>query len=284
MECRATLAWGDEMMGRMGWSALLSAITMLTCGGTEVGAQGVDAIALESQHDALRVLRRGLVSSGGEDALAQIRTLALDMTVESRPLGQGSRPDAEGKEGRRTRYLFSSDLDTGHFFADVPSHDGSGKVVARVVVADQMFVHRIAPNSVQMVDDVEQLGGMVEVLVFAPRVLLAGWGRAASLRYLGRYQRNGRESEAITFSDSTGVQVSLAFDVESGLLMSTERVEAHPLFGDVVQAVGFADYRNVDGRMLPHTVTVPPLLQTACPPVRRRRAGRSRCSLACTSC
>ncbi len=76
-------------------------------------------------------------------------------------------------------------------------------------------------------------------------------GRAATLRYLGEVEREGKKSNAIAFAGPTGTQFVLLFDPQSNLLTAWETLTSEPLFGDATNETIFTGYAVVGGIQLP---------------------------------
>jgi glyoxylase-like metal-dependent hydrolase (beta-lactamase superfamily II) len=69
--------------------------------------------------------------------------------------------------------------------------------------------------------------------------------RAASLRWLGEAQEQGRKQQIITFSDQDARQVSLYFDAQTHLLTKYEYLYTDSVTGDTLQEHLFPGYRRV---------------------------------------
>jgi glyoxylase-like metal-dependent hydrolase (beta-lactamase superfamily II) len=84
-------------------------------------------------------------------------------------------------------------------------------------------------------------------------LLLQSERRAAGLRYLGR-TRSGSVSpqDVVSAIDEGGAAVTLYFDATSHLLTRSEVMRDDPIRGDLVSALQYRDYRNVEGIQL-HT-------------------------------
>ncbi len=77
----------------------------------------------------------------------------------------------------------------------------------------------------------------------------------SSLRWLGQSRVGSIRFSWVSFAEGDGRIVSIGIDEVTGLPGRVERLGWDPLEGDVVRAVEFDDYRQVDGLVVPHTVT-----------------------------
>src|SRR5262245_35105120 len=77
------------------------------------------------------------------------------------------------------------------------------------------------------------------------------WESPETLRYLGESQYEGRKQQVISFTYSSGPQISLHFDAQTGLLTKTERLSDDPVSGDQTEELVYDDWRPVGKLTLP---------------------------------
>lgn len=87
-------------------------------------------------------------------------------------------------------------------------------------------------------------------------IALAAADSAADGRPADDQQFNGQTYRHATAKTPDGQDVSLYFDPQSKLIAGFEVVDTESMLGDVPAQYVLADYKNVDGVMLPHHVTI----------------------------
>lgn len=101
----------------------------------------------------------------------------------------------------------------------------------------------------------ESLGTHRAVHRRVPNVVLeVARERAASLRWVGSEEIDGRGYELVSFAEDDGTLLTLYLDVASGLLARIERLYSDPVAGDAVATLSFQDYGEVDGIPFPRRV------------------------------
>lgn len=89
-----------------------------------------------------------------------------------------------------------------------------------------------------------------------PLVLEEAREHAASLRWLGRREIDGRSYELISFAEDDGTLLTLYLDTESSLLARIERLYTDAVQGDAVETISFQDYREVERIPFPRRMEV----------------------------
>ncbi|MGH9816611.1 MAG: MBL fold metallo-hydrolase [Candidatus Acidiferrales bacterium] len=82
-------------------------------------------------------------------------------------------------------------------------------------------------------------------------MLKSAFDRAATLRWAGEAQHDGKKYNLVSFATPTGVVITLHFDAQTNLLAKYEFLATEPLFGDVVSETAYTGYQSIGGIQLP---------------------------------
>lgn len=207
---------------------------------------------------ARQVLDRGIEALGGLKNFQTIDNIAFKSAATFPEEGQSINPEREvylrpfegegviDMRGRRS-YRLGKTIFTGgaHFSISTIITEKSGftaDVIANAVYP--LAAPAIANNN------------RIVQRLFPFTLLQTALGRAATLRWLGEENYEGRRQQIITFADFDGSQIALYFDAQTNLLTKYETVGDRFLEGVSAAENIFSDYRDAGNVKMPfHVVT-----------------------------
>jgi hypothetical protein len=216
---------------------------------------GITAPTLLAQDSGRDIVGAALEAMGGEQRFRTAQTATFVMTVEQVMLGQARTPEEEGSGFRPGVYRVTVDLNSRKRAADVLPGPSAEEPVARLVRNEhEVFSHQLVQNVVQVIPDEAPLAPLWRAASFAPSILLAALDEGARLASRRMTAQAGDETNVVTYTASSGQEVTLEFDVASGHLVHASRTAEHPQFGDTRRTVTFSDYSGEGALVLPHRI------------------------------
>ena len=196
------------------------------------------------------VLARAIAAYGGNEAMARVKTIAVEFEDTNYGVGQ-SRGTAEPWDKSTTRGQVFVDLEND-IFANRVYGDGGGFEFANgtVINGDDSANINYRAESLTPIEEPDYATTSGPFVRVTPFLLLREWQQhARTAHYLGEIDYRGSIHDIVAFSMTVGPAISLYVDRESGLINHSERV--FPGFGLV--EYHFDDYKDVDGVPYQHS-------------------------------
>jgi glyoxylase-like metal-dependent hydrolase (beta-lactamase superfamily II) len=214
--------------------------------------QPLSATEISYRH-ARRVLDAGIAALGGLPALEAANNFSLKMTGTSYQLFAGKDPELpfDGWQVERTGFV-----DTQHhrLVMEEKLQFGKHSWWTRTIVKDgsELFVNldqktfAVIPNP-----SWSDYRNWFELL---PHFLVSeALQRAASLRWVGIDQVQGRRQDVISYATATGRTVTLYFDRQTKLLTRHDYLYTRNSVGDTIRRFVFKGYRDIGQTKVPST-------------------------------
>src|SRR5215813_7542031 len=213
-------------------------------------AQQLDA-SQRSYQQARRVLDAAIEAHGGLEALRAIKdfTLKEKSKVYARYQSPAAEPPFTAGTSEETLIV---DTERGFVFDDVKTANAGFNNWNRTVIKGtegqnyDMWSRTATPIANAAVNNFRPQ--MRRLPVF---VLLEALDRAATLRYLGEEEINGRKQKVISVIRPDNQQLALSFDAQTNLLTKYGYIYADPITGDSEIAQTYSNYRQVGKLKLP---------------------------------
>jgi glyoxylase-like metal-dependent hydrolase (beta-lactamase superfamily II) len=207
----------------------------------------------QSYQRARQILEAGLKALGGMEAIAGVKSFTIVERTNGHDDLQNPTPGPPYDESVETierfsvdfpgqRLIHEIDLRRPHF-AWRPLTILSGGKGYRI---DQLSRTATAADTLSLNDFQRQIQKLPQFYLLD--ILNE---RAATLRYLGESDVEGRKQQVITFIDRNNRLMTLYFDVDAGLLTKTEYLYTDPAAGDTTAELIYAGYRSVGALRVP---------------------------------
>ncbi|HLM58782.1 MAG TPA: MBL fold metallo-hydrolase [Pyrinomonadaceae bacterium] len=221
-------------------------------------AQGPSGPTWESNERARRVLEAGIDALGGMENVRRADKVAINYRAVNHPPGQNAAFDAPPADFLRVGAKTFIDYSGGRYVTEGQSNSPGGyKFNFRSVIAPRRsFSIDLLRNrrgaEVRNLDERARSQFKVGALSEVPHLLLLyAAQRPETLRWVGEAEADGRKFRVVSFAAEHGVQMSLYFDAQTGLLARTEQLDGHALLGDRRVVDDFSDYRTIGGVKVP---------------------------------
>ncbi len=120
-----------------------------------------------------------------------------------------------------------------------------------VITDDEKFVLDLRGKTIQPDDTLDPANFEFWHRLFPPLMLRRAVQQAASLRYLGITELNGKPQHLVSFAWDNGLTPTLYIDAGSHMVSKYELLFPDNLRGDAVSELSFPAYRTVDGIQVP---------------------------------
>ncbi len=202
------------------------------------------------QAKAQKIIDLAIAAMGGKEAMNMLQNGKITTSTRAARIGQAPTPEANGDLGNpsktialRANGLVAIERFNGENLGSRYVHGG---------LVD--WIYFVGNNSVADVEPVLAAGIIAQANTSA-HIVLAMSNASQSARYVGSINKDGKIYDAVSFVDDLGRLQTAYFDQFSGLLHSVEGLAAHAQWGDIAITRTYADYKNVGGAMIAHTVT-----------------------------
>ena len=209
-----------------------------------------------SYQQARRVLDDAIEAHGGVAALRSIKDFTL--TEKGRIVARYQSPAAEPPFATGTsEETLIVDTDRGYVFDDIKTANAGFNNWNRTVIKGNegnnydMWSRTATPIVNPAVNNFRP-----QMRRLPPFVLLEALDRAATLRYLGEDEINGKRQKVISVLRPDNQQLALSFDAQTNLLTKYGYLYADPVTGDSEIAQTYSGYRTVGRLKLPAARTL----------------------------
>ena len=231
-------------------------LSVLLLYGASTHAQQSKTLTENSYAHARQILERGVQALGGLKNFQAVEDIAYKSSAQVPEIGQSANPEAayfsrpldtEGIIDLRGKRNYQ--LSKTHFL-------GSGLRSSSTVTTDKSgFTVDVRANAVYAFEAPAIAANNRRVQRIFPHLLLQlALNRAASLRWLGEENYDGRKQQIIAFTDTDASLFTLYFDAQADLLTKVETLTDNVLKGLCASETIFSDYRPVSGVQMPFHV------------------------------
>lgn len=244
--------------------SILAFLRERVSGNTPTTGPPLSSAGLESYVRAKEVLDAGIEAIGGRRALEDAGTVRRRMSGDWFGSFQSPRPHRfigptldPPPASQHTRVVSVIDYARNRWLEESFEYDDAGDSITRVqsidgeqgfetvTYRDEKPYFRAFPR-----DELPLL--LARTLRRHPEGLLRlALGRPETLQWVGNGEALGRRQRVISLADTSGTRLLLYFDEETDLMTKSEVLRSHPVAGDTVAEVIFADYRPVGALRLP---------------------------------
>ncbi|HSK64913.1 MAG TPA: MBL fold metallo-hydrolase [Pyrinomonadaceae bacterium] len=217
---------------------------------SSVMAQQLTA-AQRSYQQARRVLDDAIEAHGGVEALRAIKDFTLKEKGKVHARFQSPNSDGPIAVGTSEETLIV-DTERGYVFNDLKTTNPGFNNWTRTVIkgAEGQTFDMWSKTATPVVNpSVNNFRAQMRRL--PPIVLIEALDRAATLRWLGEDETDGRKQKVISVLRPDNQQLSLSFDAQTNLLTRYGYIYADPVTGDSEIAQTYSGYRTVGKMKLP---------------------------------
>ena len=201
--------------------------------------------AQRSYQQARRVLDDGIQAMGGLEALRGIK----DFTIKEKGtvIARYQSPKSDGPFiSGPSEELLIVDNDRGLLFDDLRTASGGFNTWVKTIIkgTDGQTVDMWSKTSTPIPNpSLNNFRGLIRRM--PSFVVLEALDRAATLRWVGDDEVNGKKQRVISVLRPDNQQLALYFDAQTNLLTRYEYLYADPITGDSVIAQNYPGYRSV---------------------------------------
>jgi glyoxylase-like metal-dependent hydrolase (beta-lactamase superfamily II) len=214
------------------------------------GAQGGKTASEKSYAEARRVLDAGLAVLGGREALAKVEDVSVKFSGINYARNQSPSPETAYYEGRVEGTLTFDAKGNRAIFEQTNNLPGFKFHFRQIVKNDKGIALDMDAKTVTAFTNPNGIFNLSRTRL-PHAMLMTARDRAATLRFLGQEDFEGKKQNVITFANTDGTQWTLYFDAATNLLTKFENLDTDSRVGDVTQEFIFPGYTTVGGLKLP---------------------------------
>lgn len=208
------------------------------------------SISEKSYMQARKALDAALDALGGRDALQKVEDVSIKFKGTNYARNQSLTPDTpynpQAIEGWTTfdlkrRWIVFENAST------LPGFRFSGRQIFK---GEKGFAVDLVAKAIAPATNPALFDNIVRSR-FPNVLLLLASDRAATLRWLGTEDYEGKKHNVITFATPEGTQVTLYLNAQTNLLTKSEQIGTDALIGDAATEFIFPDYASVGGVKMP---------------------------------
>jgi glyoxylase-like metal-dependent hydrolase (beta-lactamase superfamily II) len=229
---------------------VLSLTFSLAVSAGQIIAQTGKTASEKAYAQARKVLDAGLAALGGREALGRVEDVSLKFSGTNYARNQSQSPDTPYYEGRLEGAM-TYDVKGNRVLIEQSSHSPGFRFHNRqIIINDKGMAFDMTAKTATPFTNAAAIPNIARTRL-PHAMLLAALERAATLRFLGQEDFDGRKQNVITFAASDGTQWTLYFDTATNLLTKFENLDTDSRVGDVTQEFIFPSYTTVGGIKLP---------------------------------
>ncbi|MCU0304113.1 MAG: MBL fold metallo-hydrolase [Thermoanaerobaculales bacterium] len=206
---------------------------------------------LESYARAREVVDAAVAATGGAARINAITTLVVEQSGTGWSRNQSPQvapPFASNPQQGR----IILDLAGGRLSSEISGGFPGGTFATRTVITpEEKFVLDLQRRTVQPNDALALVNFDFFHRLMPPLLLRKALQQAASLRWLGRRDLDGRPHDLVTFAWDNGLTPTVYIDAATHLVSKYELLFPDNLTGDAVSELSFPGYREVSGVQVP---------------------------------
>ena len=213
--------------------------------GNELGA------SQRSYQQARRVLNDGIEAMGGLEALRGIKDFTLKERGRTYARYQSPTPETPYSAGTSEETLIV-DNDRGLLFDELKAAQGGfNNWVTTLIKGTEGHTLDMWSRTDTPIANPSLNNFRGQIRRMPPFILLEALDRAATLRWVGEDQLDGKKQRVISVIRPDNQQLALYFDAQTNLLTRYEYLYADPMAGDSVIAQTYPAYRSVGKLKIP---------------------------------
>jgi glyoxylase-like metal-dependent hydrolase (beta-lactamase superfamily II) len=232
--------------------AAVGLAVVLSLGSTtwRAGAQGAKTASEKSYAEARRVLDAGLAALGGREAIMKVEDISAKFNGINYARNQSASPDTAYYEGRVEGSLTLDMKGNRVVFEQASSLPGFKFHSRQLVKGDKGVALSLTDKTATTFTNPNVIPNIARTR-FPHALLMTALERAATLRFLGQEDFDGKKQNVIVFSTTDGTQWTLYFDAATNLLTKFENLDTDSRVGDVTQEFIVTGYTTVGGVKVP---------------------------------
>lgn len=228
----------------------LAIILLLGLSASQAAAQTAKTASEKSYMQARRVLDASIAALGGRDAIAKVEDVSLKFNGINYARNQSPSPDTAYFEGHIDGTLMLDTKGNRAIVEQTSTLPGFKFHNRQIIKADKGVAFDMDAKTATAFTNPNAIPNLTRTR-FAHGMLMTALDRAATLRFLGQEDFDGRKQSVITFATPDGTQWTLYFDAATNLLTKFENLDTDTRAGDVAQEFIFSDYTAFDGVKIP---------------------------------
>jgi glyoxylase-like metal-dependent hydrolase (beta-lactamase superfamily II) len=228
----------------------LAIVSLLFVSLRQVNAQGAKSASEKSYAQARRVLDAGLEALGGREAIGKIEDITLKFSGINYARNQSESPDTAYFEGRLNGALTFDVKGNRILFEQASSSPGFSFRNRQIIKADKGLAFDLTAKTAVAFTNPNGIPNIARGR-FPHAMLTTAAERAATLRFLGQEDFDGRKQNVLSFALADGTVWTLYLDAATNLVTKYENLDTDARVGDVAQEFIFRDYTSVGGVKIP---------------------------------
>jgi glyoxylase-like metal-dependent hydrolase (beta-lactamase superfamily II) len=217
---------------------------------TPSSAQTARTASEKSYAQARRVLDAGIAALGGREAINKMEDVSLKFNGINYARNQSPSPDTAYFEGRIDGTLMLDTKGNRAIIEQTSTLPGFKFHGRQIIKADKGLNFDLDAKTATAFTNPNAIPNLTRTR-FAHGMLMTALDRAATLRFLGQEDFDGRKQNVITFATPDGTEWTLYFDAATNLPTKFENLDTDTRAGDVAQEFIFSDYATFGGVKIP---------------------------------
>jgi glyoxylase-like metal-dependent hydrolase (beta-lactamase superfamily II) len=238
-------------MKKYGYSVYgLAIVSLLFLSFQPVKAQGAKSASEKSYAQARRVLDAGIEALGGREAIGKLEDISLKFSGINYARNQSLSPDTAYFEGRLNGAMTYDVKGNRMIFEQAANSPGFSFQNRQIIKVDKGLAFDLNAKTATAFTNPNGIPNIARGR-FPHVMLMTARERAATLRFLGQEDFDGRKQNVLSFALPDGTVWTLFFDAATNLLTKYENLDTDARVGDVTQEFIFRDYTNAGGVKIP---------------------------------
>jgi glyoxylase-like metal-dependent hydrolase (beta-lactamase superfamily II) len=228
----------------------LAIVSLLLVSFQSINAQATKSASEKSYAQARRVLDAGIDALGGRDAIGKVEDISLKFSGINYARNQSESPDTAYFEGRLNGALTFDVKGNRIIFEQAANSPGFSFQNRQIIKADKGLAFDLTAKTATSFTNPNGIPNIARGR-FPHAMLMTATERAATLRFLGQEDFDGRKQNVLAFALADGTMWTLYFDAATNLVTKYENLDTDARVGDVTQEFIFRDYTTVGGVKIP---------------------------------
>jgi len=240
-------------------AAILATLVLaaLQCGSAP--AEQADSATFRSYQRARAVLQRAIDAHGGLERIRAIENASGEYDGLRTMINQSPRPEGPwDKQPASGRFIIDRRGDRLYMVTST-AYAGIGAFSGAWAITGTEGIHWEPPKNHYGSEIIAKMSGASDtdgtwanVIRWVPSfLLLSAWDNSTNLRWIGAYEKNGRNYEAIGFVERNRRNLVVIIDAGSFLLDGFETIRDDGVYGDITDFTRFSDYVDIAGVKFP---------------------------------
>lgn len=212
--------------------------------------QATKTASEKSYAEARRVLDAGIAALGGREAINRVEDISLKFSGINYARNQSQSPEMAYYEGRAEGAMTYDARGNRVIFEQGSSLPGFKFRFRQIIKGDKGIAFNMDDKTANSFTAPAAIFNITRTRLPHTMVMTA-IERAATLRFLGQEDFQGRKQNVITFANTDGVQWTLYFDAATNLLTKFENLDTDTRVGDVTQEFIITGYASAGSIKVP---------------------------------